>query len=148
MESPCADNAEHQNVVAISALECPVCLDVSKGAIFKCDNGHIICLRCLRKLAHKKCPTCRQEYATKPLRILHPPKSPGEFVPPNDANYHCRVTYTWPPERDKAAEAEVSKLNLPEECRNIVSGCKFTGHGLDIVRSHEIDCLFREVERF
>jgi len=114
MESPCADNAEHQNVVAISALECPVCLDVSKGAIFKCDNGHIICLRCLRKLAHKKCPT-------------------------------CRVTYTWPPERDKAAEAEVSKLNLPEECRNIVSGCKFTAHGLDIVRSHEIDCLFRPV---
>ena len=65
MESPCEDNAEHQNAVAISTLECPVCFDVSKGAIFKCENGHIICLRCLRKLAHKKCPTCRQEYATK-----------------------------------------------------------------------------------
>ena len=79
---------------------------------------------------------------------LHPPKSIGEVVPPNVAKCYGRVTYTWPPERDKVAEAEVSKLNLPEECRNIVSGCKFTAHGLDIVRSHEIDCLFREVVRF
>ena len=58
-----------------------------------------------------------------------------------------RVAYSWPPERDKVAEAEVSKLNLPEECRNIVRGCKFTAHGLEIIRSHEVDCLFREVDR-
>ena len=44
----------------VSALECPVCLDVWKGSILKCQNGHIICVRCINKLPQKKCPTCRQ----------------------------------------------------------------------------------------
>ena len=43
------------------------------------------------------------------------------------------------------AEIEVSKLDLPEECRHIVLGCKFTARGLELIRAHEYDCLYREV---
>ena len=59
-----------------------------------------------------------------------------------------RIKYSWPPERDKLAEAEVSKLNLPDECRHTVLGCKFTAHGLELIRAHECDCLYRGVLRF
>ena len=44
------------------------------------------------------------------------------------------------------AEAAVSKLNLPDECQHIVLGCKFTAHGLAIIREHERDCLYRSVQ--
>ena len=78
MESRRANKDDNNDGFTISTLECPVCLDVWKGAIFKCDNGHIICVRCLRKLAPKKCPTCRQEQFHKSIidlrafyRVIH-----------------------------------------------------------------------------
>ena len=54
-----------------------------------------------------------------------------------------RIAYSWPPERDKATEAEIKRLNLPDECRHVVAGCPFSAHGLQLVRAHERDCVYR-----
>ena len=41
-------------------LECPVCFNVAKGAIFSCSESHLVCGACRPKL--KLCPECRIAY--------------------------------------------------------------------------------------
>ena len=45
-------------------LECPVCLEVpTSPPIHRCDNGHIICKECKKKITH--CPLCKMPYDDK-----------------------------------------------------------------------------------
>ena len=49
-----------------AALECPVCLQTAKAPIFTCQQQHLICNRCLPRLA--SCPECREDYPGPPSR--------------------------------------------------------------------------------
>lgn len=45
-------------------LECPVCLEVPTSTpIYRCDNGHILCKECRKKLT--TCPECRIRLGNK-----------------------------------------------------------------------------------
>ena len=45
-------------------LECPVCLEVPTSTpIYRCDNGHILCKECKKKLS--SCPECRIRLGNK-----------------------------------------------------------------------------------
>ena len=45
-------------------LECPVCLEApTSPPIYRCDNGHIICKDCKKKITH--CPLCQTLYDGK-----------------------------------------------------------------------------------
>ena len=58
-------------------IECPVCLEVPKRIpIYRCDNGHISCKQCKKKLTH--CPQCRIRLEGK--RCLVSEKIVREFL--------------------------------------------------------------------
>ena len=38
--------------------ECPICLETKKTTILDC--GHRVCIKCLTRLQHLKCPICRK----------------------------------------------------------------------------------------
>lgn len=40
-----------------SLMECPVCLEVAKGTVQQCSNGHVACSECAKKLP--QCPLCQ-----------------------------------------------------------------------------------------
>ena len=45
-------------------LACPVCLEVPTSTpIYRCDNGHILCKECRKKLT--TCPECRIRLGNK-----------------------------------------------------------------------------------
>ena len=53
------------------SLECPVCLITPKvGPLYQCDNGHILCPDCYKKVV--ECPQCKKGifHFTKPIRSL------------------------------------------------------------------------------
>lgn len=41
-------------------LECPVCLEVAKSPIYKCEDDHLVCSNCKTKMS--RCPVCRIRY--------------------------------------------------------------------------------------
>ena len=58
-------------------IECPVCLEVPKCIpIYRCDNGHIFCKECKKKLT--RCPQCRIRLEGK--RCLISEKIVREFL--------------------------------------------------------------------
>ena len=42
---------------ALSALDCPVCMEFCMEAIYQCNNGHMLCHRCHHSV--QNCPSCR-----------------------------------------------------------------------------------------
>lgn len=46
----------------LSALECPICLDIIPPPAVQCINGHLVCVKC--KSRSEKCSVCRQKYST------------------------------------------------------------------------------------
>ena len=38
-----------------SIIECTICLDINRGHIHQCKNGHIVCAKCHPKVKNK-CP--------------------------------------------------------------------------------------------
>lgn len=51
--------------VLLQYLECPVCHKTIEAPIRQCNNGHLLCSRCRRKL--QNCPTCRCATFTRNL---------------------------------------------------------------------------------
>lgn len=47
------------------AIECTICLDVPPSPIHNCDNGHIICGICAKKV--KKCGLCGSDLQVSTL---------------------------------------------------------------------------------
>jgi hypothetical protein len=53
------------------AFECPVCMDVRVDAVLPC--GHFFCHDCIGTLAARKCPQCRQAFASdKVVKVVLP----------------------------------------------------------------------------
>lgn len=50
-------------------LQCVVCIDLLLSPV-SLECGHTMCLRCAQKLKNRKCPTCRQSFATLSKNIL------------------------------------------------------------------------------
>ncbi|XP_063972930.1 uncharacterized protein LOC135160375 isoform X5 [Diachasmimorpha longicaudata] len=43
------------------ALECPICLEILRGDIYQCFNGHTVCQYC--KKSQDTCPECSSEFS-------------------------------------------------------------------------------------
>ncbi|XP_076894019.1 putative E3 ubiquitin-protein ligase SINA-like 6 [Bidens hawaiensis] len=50
-------NGMHVIVTDTDVLDCPICLDPLSAPIFQCENGHIACSSCCKKVK-RKCPCC------------------------------------------------------------------------------------------
>jgi hypothetical protein len=48
--------------------ECPVCLEENNPLLYPC--GHTVCFECTNKLIKEECPTCREPFKKKQLRLL------------------------------------------------------------------------------
>ena len=50
-------------------MNCPICMEVFKGHIYMCKEGHAVCQGCHSQLgAFAKCPTCRGQFDRPPRR--------------------------------------------------------------------------------
>ena len=66
-ECPACDARAQQ----VEALQCPICMQLSTDKIFQCTSGHLICARCLPRLAAPpRCPTCREPLPRTRIRSL------------------------------------------------------------------------------
>jgi len=65
-------------------LECPVCLETCATPIYMCQNQHIICSYCLKKVQNMKtvkdCAICRTPYPNNPERHRYKEKVATELL--------------------------------------------------------------------
>ncbi|XP_010496730.1 PREDICTED: E3 ubiquitin-protein ligase SINA-like 2, partial [Camelina sativa] len=50
--------AQHGILFELDLLDCPICCLPLTSPIFQCENGHIQCYRCYKRLMRYKCPSC------------------------------------------------------------------------------------------
>ena len=56
------DKNEGWNKILYEILQCSICLEIPKGKILQCTNGHHICHFCFKKVL--KCPICSEDFIT------------------------------------------------------------------------------------
>jgi len=65
-------------------LECPVCLDIPKDAIYRCTDEHLICQACYDGIKvsslKPKCVQCQVPYSDPPKRFRHMEKIRDETI--------------------------------------------------------------------
>ncbi|ESQ44494.1 hypothetical protein EUTSA_v10006392mg [Eutrema salsugineum] len=93
------DTEEKKNRTAtlldLDVIDCPVCFNTLTIPIYQCDNGHVICYTCHKKL-RKKCATCslhigsRNRAMEQVLQHLRVPCPNSEFGCPKNVTYDER----------------------------------------------------------
>ena len=98
-------------------IECPICQDIpSEGQIMQCQNGHLICERCMGLNNTNACPTCREPF--------------------EQLSGHRKI-------RALGIEQVIEAIDLDLSCKN--ANCEFMAPKRDLT-SHEKRCEYRIVE--
>ncbi|CAE5963142.1 unnamed protein product [Arabidopsis arenosa] len=77
----------------LDLLDCPVCSNALTIRIFQCDNGHVACSSCCRKLRHK-CPSCSLPIGNYRSRIMEKVVK-AVIVPCPNAKHGCTETFSY-----------------------------------------------------
>ncbi|CAA7060413.1 unnamed protein product [Microthlaspi erraticum] len=116
-------NKRTATLMDLDVLDCSICFDTLTVPIFQCDNGHVACSTCCKKLK-SKCGTCslptksRNRAMERVLELLK--------VPCENAEFGCSESVSY---------AEMSR-HL-ERCVFSQRPCPFSGCGCGFTGSYE-----------
>ncbi|XP_065848660.1 E3 ubiquitin-protein ligase SINA-like 10 [Euphorbia lathyris] len=100
-------------------LDCPICYESLTIPVFQCENGHIACTSCCKRIAHK-CPSCLLPIGYNRCRAIEKVLESVK-VPCQNLRYGCREMVNY----SKKFEHEKMCNHAPYSCP--VSSCKFVG---------------------
>lgn len=113
-----------------SLFECPICFDYATPPIYQCQNGHLVCQGCSRKITN--CPTCRVPISNPSIRNLQLDRLANTFQFPCKYNFNgCQWKSYWFQKREHEDNCDFISYSCP--CPG--TSCKWTGL-LNEVMSH------------
>ncbi|XP_076911530.1 putative E3 ubiquitin-protein ligase SINA-like 6 [Bidens hawaiensis] len=88
-------------VTDTDVLDCPICLDPLSAPVFQCENGHIACSSCCKKVK-RKCPCCCMPIGYNRCRAVEKVVESVK-VSCKNARYGCRriLTYNKQPQHEQ-----------------------------------------------
>lgn len=141
-------------------LKCGICLNIVRDAIRCCDNEHVYCKGCLKKVVNMKCPACRDQFTPFTIRES---KIVNRLI--STLRVRCCTAIVEEDENDMAPKKqrqEVVDLTTVcdwmgclgdldrhvELCAYVVVNCQYNGCSLTFPRrytqTHETICEWRE----
>mmetsp|Transcript_23416 Transcript_23416/g.54186 ORF Transcript_23416/g.54186 Transcript_23416/m.54186 type:complete len:297 (-) Transcript_23416:569-1459(-) len=122
----------------MSALECPICLELPPGEVHQCTNGHCYCVQCFNVISPRRCPECRERLPRRNRSIAQ--ERVIGALPATCA--HCGEATT----RGEQAEHERRCPQRPTVCCASELGCAWAGP-LAEQAAHEAACPLVECQR-
>jgi len=122
----------------MSALECPICLELPPGEVHQCTNGHCYCVQCFNVINPRRCPECRERLPRRNRSIAQ--ERVIGALPATCA--HCGEATT----RGEQAEHERRCPQRPTVCCASELGCAWAGP-LAEQAAHEAACPLVECQR-
>lgn len=112
-----------------SLFECPVCSDYAIPPISQCQNGHLICQACRKKI--DSCPTCRVSITDPLIRNLQLDRLANTFQFPCKYNFNgCQWKSYWFMKHDHEDGCPFTSYKCP--CPG--TPCKWSGLSKDIMQ--------------
>ncbi|CAA0319667.1 unnamed protein product [Arabidopsis thaliana] len=125
--------ARSATLLELDLLDCPICYHKLGAPIYQCDNGHIACSSCCKKVKYK-CPYCSLRIGFFRSRILEKIVEAVVVSCPN-AKYGCTEKIPYDNESESAHErvCEFTLCYCPEP------ECKYTGVYTDLYRHYHAE---------